>query len=184
MKNAAFGVKGLGYQETKMKEVTGKYAPSGYSEKLKEMVKESLIREEELPTTPVEKRPFVSAEKLKQVLQVVKKIQLKGSDPMSTTEIGNESDLMRFLLGLRFKQVRPGVYHLEGPNDSTVTMGKGSLDEASDFEEKMAQLRMLQMQKKQGVAPDQKVINKKQTLTQKLNMLKKAYFDLITKTWK
>jgi len=71
MKNAAFGVKGLGYQETKMKEVTGKYAPSGYSEKLKEMVKESLIREEELPTTPVEKRPFVSAEKLKQVLQVV-----------------------------------------------------------------------------------------------------------------
>jgi len=180
MKNAAFGVKGLGYQETKMKEVTGKYAPSGYSEKLKEMVKESLIREEELPTTPVEKRPFVSAEKLKQVLQVVKKIQLKGSDPMSTTEIGNDSDLMRFLLGLRFKQVRPGVYHLEGPNDSTVTMGKGSLDEASDFEEKMAQLRMLQMQKKQGVAPDQKVINKKQTLTQKLNMLKKAYFDLIS----
>jgi hypothetical protein len=59
-------------------------------------------------------------------------------------------------------------------------MGKGSLDEASDFEEKMAQLRMLQMQKKQGVAPDQKVINKKQTLTQKLNMLKKAYFDLIS----
>ncbi len=59
-------------------------------------------------------------------------------------------------------------------------MGKGSLDEASDFEEKMAQLRMLQMQKKQGTAPDQKVINKKQTLTQKLNMLKKAYFDLIS----
>jgi hypothetical protein len=59
-------------------------------------------------------------------------------------------------------------------------MGKGSLDEASDFEEKMAQLRMLQMQKKSGVAPDQKVINKKQTLTQKLNMLKKAYFDLIS----
>jgi hypothetical protein len=36
------------------------------------------------------------------------------------------------------------------------------------------------MQKKAGVAPDQKVINKKQTLTQKLNMLKKAYFDLIS----
>jgi hypothetical protein len=81
---------------------------------------------------------------------------------------------------LMFKQVRPGVYKLVGPNDSKVTMGKGSLDEASDFEEKMAQLRMLQMQKKSGVAPDQKVINKKQTLTQKLNMLKKAYFDLIS----
>jgi hypothetical protein len=180
MKNAAFGVKGLGYQETEVEEVAGKYAGSGYSDKLKKMVKESLIREEEFPTTPVEKRPFVSAEKLKQVLQVVKKIQLKGSDPMSTTEIGSENDLMSFLMDLRFKQVMPGVYHLQGPNDSTVTMGKGSLDEASDFEEKMAQLRMLQMQKKQGVAPNQKVINKKQTLTQKLNMLKKAYFDLIS----
>lgn len=180
MKNAAFGVKGLGYQETKMEEVAGKYAGSGYSDKLKKMVKESLVKEEEFPTTAVEKLPFVSAEKLKKVLQAVKKIQLKGSDPMSTTEIGSESDLMNFLLGLKFKQVNPGVYHLQGPNDSKVTMGGGSLDEASDFEEKMAQLRMLQMQKKQGVAPDQKVINKKQTLTQKLNMLKKAYFDLIS----
>lgn len=172
MKNAAFGVKGLGYQETKMEEVAGKYAASGYSDKLKKMVKESLVKEEEVDYT---KLPFVSAEKLKKVLQAVKKIQLKGSDPMSTTEIGSENDLMSFLMGLRFKQVRPGVYHLEGPNDSTVT-----LDEASDFEEKMAQLRMLQLQKKQGTAPDQKVINKKQTLTQKLNMLKKAYFDLIS----
>jgi len=177
MKNAAFGVEGLGYQETKMEEVAGKYAASGYSDKLKKMVKESLIKEEEVDYT---KLPFVSAEKLKKVLQAVKKIQLKGSDPMSTTEISSESDLMSFLMGLRFKQVRPGVYHLEGPNDSTVTMGKGSLDEASDFEEKMAQLRMLQLQKKAGEAPNQKVINKKQTLTQKLNMLKKAYFDLIS----
>jgi hypothetical protein len=180
MKNAAFGVKGLGYQETKMEEVSGKYASSGYSDKLKKMVKESLVKEEEFPTTPVEKLPFVSAEKLKKVLQVLGKISIQVG-PMSSTEVKTEADLVRVLMGeLRFKQVRPGVYKLEGPNDSTVTMGKGSLDEASDFEEKMAQLRMLQMQKKAGTAPDQKVINKKQTLTQKLNMLKKAYFDLIS----
>jgi hypothetical protein len=180
MKNAAFGVKGLGYQETKMEEVSGKYASSGYSDKLKKMVKESLVKEEEFPTTPVEKLPFVSAEKLKKVLQVLGKISIQVG-PMSSTEVKTEADLVRVLMSeLRFKQVRPGVYKLEGPNDSTVTMGKGSLDEDSDFEEKMAQLRMLQMQKKAGVAPDQKVINKKQTLTQKLNMLKKAYFDLIS----
>jgi hypothetical protein len=178
MKNAAFGVKGLGYKETELEEVSGKYASSGYSDKLKKVVKESLVREEEKDYTSL---PFVSAEKLKKVIQQSpKKIQLKGSDPQSTTEIGSEGDLMSFLMGLRFKQVRPGVYHLQGPNDSTVTMGKGSLDEDSDFEEKMAQLRMLQMQKKSGEAPNQKVINKKQTLTQKLNMLKKAYFDLIS----
>jgi hypothetical protein len=180
MKNAAFGVKGLGYKETEVEEVAGKYAASGYSDKLKKMVKESLVKEEELPTTPVEKLPFVSAEKLKKVLQVVDKINVKVG-PMSSTEVKNEADLLRVLMGeLKFKQVRPGVYELVGPNDSTVTMGGGSLDEASDFEEKMAQLRMLQLQKKQGTAPDQKVINKKQTLTQKLNMLKKAYFDLIS----
>jgi predicted thioesterase len=180
MKNAAFGVKGLGYQETKMEEVSGKYASSGYSDKLKKMVKESLVKEEEFPTTPVEKLPFVSADKLRKVLQVLGKISIQVG-PMSSTEVKTEADLVRVLMGeLKFKQIRPGVYLLQGPNDSTVTMGKGSLDEDSDFEEKMAQLRMLQMQKKAGTAPDQKVINKKQTLTQKLNMLKKAYFDLIS----
>jgi len=178
MKNAAFGVKGLGYKETELEEVSGKYASSGYSDKLKKVVKESLVREEEKDYTSL---PFVSAEKLKKVIQQSpKKIQLKGSDPQSTTEIGSEGDLMSFLMGLRFKQVNPGIYHLQGPNDSTVTMGKGSLDEDSDFEEKMAQLRMLQMQKKSGTAPDPREAARNQRLMQKLNMVKRAYFDLVS----
>jgi len=45
MKNAAFGVKGLGYQEKEIEEVSGAYKSSGYSDKLKKMVKESLITE-------------------------------------------------------------------------------------------------------------------------------------------
>ena len=45
MKNAAFGVKGLGYKQTEVEEVSGKYAASGYSDKLKKMVKESLMSE-------------------------------------------------------------------------------------------------------------------------------------------
>jgi hypothetical protein len=237
MKNAAFGVKGLGYKETELEEVSGKYASSGYSDKLKKMVKESLVRESSDNLDPLRKMGYsdsdiedfldefkqggnklpkkvsdyleglyqnklgalrtkplrkeeegkdytkltsVGIETLKKVLQQVDKINIQVG-PMSSTEVKNEADLVRVLMAeLRFKQVRPGVYLLQGPNDSKVTMGKGSLDEASDFEEKMAQLRMLQMQKKSGVAPDQKVINKKQTLTQKLNMLKKAYFDLIS----
>jgi hypothetical protein len=178
MKNAAFGVKGLGYKQTEVEEVAGKYAASGYSDKLKKMVKESLVKEEE--DKDYTKLTSVGVETLKKVLQQVDKINIQVG-PMSSTQVKNEADLLRVLMGeLSFKQVSPGTYKLQGPNDSTVTMGKGSLDEASDFEEKMAQLRMLQMQKKQGTAPDQKVINKKQTLTQKLNMLKKAYFDLIS----
>ena len=42
LKNAAFGVEGLGYQEAEIEEVSGKYKSSGYSDKLKKMVKESL----------------------------------------------------------------------------------------------------------------------------------------------
>ena len=43
MKNAAFGVEGIGYEETELEEVSGKYAASGYSDKLKKVVKESLM---------------------------------------------------------------------------------------------------------------------------------------------
>jgi hypothetical protein len=43
IKNAAFGVKGIGYQETELEEVSGKHASSGYSDKLKKVVKESLM---------------------------------------------------------------------------------------------------------------------------------------------
>jgi hypothetical protein len=178
MKNAAFGVKGLGYQETKMEEVSGKYASSGYSDKLKEMVKESLVKEEE--GKDYTKLTSVGVETLKKVLQQVDKINIQVG-PMSSTQVKNEADLLRVLMSeLAFRQVSPGTYKLVGPNDSKVTMGKGSLDEASDFEEKMAQLRMLQMQKKQGTAPDPRSDAKKQRLMQKLNMVKRAYFDLIS----
>ena len=43
MKNAAFGVEGIGYEDTELEEVSGNYAASGYSDKLKKVVKESLI---------------------------------------------------------------------------------------------------------------------------------------------
>ena len=42
-KNAAFGVEGLGLEEMKSEEVSGKHKESGYSDKLKALVKESLV---------------------------------------------------------------------------------------------------------------------------------------------
>ena len=65
MKNAAFGVDGLGYEETEVEEVSGKHKESGYSDKLKKMVKESLIGElditneekEEIEEKPKPKKP-------------------------------------------------------------------------------------------------------------------------------
>ena len=45
-KNAAFGVKGLGLEQEEAMEVSGKHKESGYSDKLKKLVKESLLKEE------------------------------------------------------------------------------------------------------------------------------------------
>ena len=174
MKNAAFGVKGLGYKQTEVEEVSGKYAASGYSDKLKKMVKESLVKEE--ITNP----PASSAEDLANKV-------MRWYD--FNTDYIDDGGQRRVALKSNEDVVVWFNKHDEDMKAEAADMIKAktgksikenSVDEASDFEEKMAQLRMLQMQKKQGVAPDQKVINKKQTLTQKLNMLKKAYFDLIS----
>jgi hypothetical protein len=169
MKNAAFGVKGLGYQQTEVEEVAGKYAASGYSDKLKKMVKESLVKEE--ITNP----PSTSAEDLAEKVMRWYDFNTDYIDSGAQRRVAmkKNEDVVQW-----FKKHDA---ELQAAANQIIKSKKGkSLNEASDFEDKMAQLRMLQMQKKAGVAPDQKVINKKQTLTQKLNMLKKAYFDLIS----
>jgi hypothetical protein len=169
MKNAAFGVKGLGYKETELEEVSGKYAASGYSDKLKKMVKESLVKEE------ITNLPSTSAEDLAEKVMRWYDFNTDYIDSGAQRRVAmkKNEDVVQW-----FKKHDA---ELQAAANQIIKDKKGkSLNEASDFEDKMAQLRMLQMQKKAGVAPDQKVINKKQTLTQKLNMLKKAYFDLIS----
>ncbi len=166
---AAFGVKGLGYKQTEVEEVAGKHASSGYSDKLKKMVKESLVKEE--LTNPLSTSAEDLAEKV-----------MRWYD--FNTDYIDDGGQRRTALKRNENVVQWFKKHdaeLQAAANQIIKGKKGkSLNEASDFEDKMAQLRMLQMQKKTGGAPNQKVINKKQTLTQKLNMLKKAYFDLIS----
>ena len=169
MKNAAFGVKGLGYQQTEVEEVSGKYAFSGYSDKLKKMVKESLVKEE--ITNPLSTSAEDLAEKVMRWYDF-NTDYIDDGGQRRTALTRNENVVQWF---------KKHDAELQAAANQIIKDKKGkSLNEASDFEDKMAQLRMLQMQKKAGAAPNQKVINKKQTLTQKLNMLKKAYFDLIS----
>jgi len=169
MENAAFGVEGLGYKQTEVEEVSGKYAFSGYSDKLKKMVKESLVKEE------ITNLPSTSAEDLAEKVMRWYDFNTDYIDSGAQRRVAmkKNEDVVQW-----FKKHDT---ELQAAANQIIKGKKGkSLNEASDFEDKMAQLRILQMQKKAGVAPDQKVINKKQTLTQKLNMLKKAYFDLIS----
>ena len=174
MKNAAFGVKGLGYKQTEVEEVSGKYAASGYSDKLKKMVKESLVKEE--ITNP----PASSAEDLANKVMrwydfYTDRIDDGGQRRMA---LKSNADVVVWFNKHDEDMKAEAADMIKAKTGKSIK--ENSIDEASDFEEKMAQLRMLQMQKKSGEAPNQKVINKKQTLTQKLNMLKKAYFDLIS----
>ena len=169
MKNAAFGVKGLGYKQMEVEEVSGKYASSGYSDKLKKMVKESLVKEE--ITNPLSTSAEDLAEKIMRWYDFNTDYIDDGGQRRNALK-RNENVIQWFK--------KHDAELQAAANQIIKDKGGKSLNEDSDFEEKMAQLRMLQMQKKSGAAPNQKVINKKQTLTQKLNMLKKAYFDLIS----
>ena len=91
LKNAAFGVEGLGLEEMKSEEVSGKHKESGYSDKLKSLVKESLMGsqikeemfEEEMPEEKVE-APKPKAKKAK-----------KESIDSKLAEIGKQGDIVK-----------------------------------------------------------------------------------------
>ena len=97
-KNAMFGVEGLGLEEMSSNEVSGKHKESGYSDKLKELVKESLgsvisqhpvseaAEEEETPKTSPTK-----AKKMK-----------KESIDTQLAEIGKEAEAVKLEAQLNF----------------------------------------------------------------------------------
>lgn len=90
LKNAAFGIEGLGLEEMKSEEVSGKHKESGYSDKLKSLVKESLMGgqikeemfEEEMPEEKVE-----APKKAKKVK--------KESIDSKLAEIGKQGDIVK-----------------------------------------------------------------------------------------
>ena len=109
VKEGQFGVKGLGYTEAKTQKVDGKYAASGYSEKLKDsdntfdLVKESLmgsLREEEIEEAP--KPDFMDIdgdgdkeESMKKAGKDKKKKVKKESIDSKLAEIGKEAETVK-----------------------------------------------------------------------------------------
>ena len=96
-KNAMFGVEGLGLEEMKSEEASGKHKESGYSDKLKSLVKESLgavitpsvfeTKEEEVAEKPAPKK----AKKMK-----------KESIDTQLAEIGKEAEAVKLEAQLNF----------------------------------------------------------------------------------
>lgn len=95
-KNAMFGIEGLGLEEMASNEVSGKYKESGYSDKLKELVKESLgsvittqpvFEEEKGEDKPAPKKP--------------KKMKKESIDTQ-LAEIGKEAEAVKLEAQLNF----------------------------------------------------------------------------------
>lgn len=183
MKNAAFGVKGLGYKETEVQEVSGKYKSSGYSDKLKKMVKESLTQEVSLSDSFDEDDIFVLWDEIVGVDNDRKGIShtnFFGEKSQGHTFMFDEDspNFEEFVAAVKQKLDQMGLKY-KWAGDETLVIYAQVLKEES-FEDKMAQLRALKDKQRMGQGPDIKVDNKKQRLQQKLNMLKRAYMDLIS----
>jgi hypothetical protein len=169
MKNAAFGVKGLGYKQEETMEVSGKHKSSGYSDKLKKIVKESLIKEE--ITNP----PAKTAEDLAKKVMAWYDFDTNYIDDGGQRKKAlkdNENVVIWF-------NKHDGEMKAAATRIIKDKTGE-SIKENSNFEDKMAQLRALKDKQRMGQAPDPRVDSKKQRLQQKLNNIKRAYSDLIS----
>ena len=136
IKNAAFGIEGLGYQETELEEVSGKYASSGYSDKLKKVVKESLmnslnsvVKEEEIPLPIDEEEEAPKPPKAKKMK--------KESIDSKLAEIGKEAEAVKLEAQLDFLHD-----HIAEKVDRV-----NSIQEDENLSELVDKAKMKQMQK-------------------------------------
>jgi len=178
MKNAAFGVKGLGYKETEVQEVFGKYKASGYSDKLKKMVKESLVKE--ASSFDEDEIFFLWDDIVDDNRAGIEHGNVSSDGKESHRFVFDESapNFESFISAVKSKLDQMGLkYNFRGNN--VLDIYTSPMNENS-FEDKMAQLRAMKDQARMGQAPSPKVNEKKQRLQQKLNMLKRSYFDLVS----
>jgi len=136
LKNAAFGIKGLGYQEAELEEASGKYAASGYSDKFKKVVKESLmnpitqvVKEEEVPLPIDEEEEAPKAPKAKRIK--------KETIDSKLAEIGKEAEAVKLEAQLDFLHD-----HIAEKVDRV-----NSIQEDENLSELVDKAKMKQMQK-------------------------------------
>ena len=94
-KNAMFGIEGLGLEEMASNEVSGKHKESGYSDKLKELVKESL-------GSVISQQPVFEAEEVEEPAPKKAKKMKKESIDTQLAEIGKEAEAVKLEAQLNF----------------------------------------------------------------------------------
>ena len=130
--NAMFGIEGLKAETMKNEEVSGKHAASGYSDKVKEVVKESLMGS---PTSIV-KEEEVEEEKEAPIPPKAKKIKKETIDS-KLAEIGKEAEAVKLEAQLDFLHD-----HIAEKVDRV-----NSISEDENLSELVDKAKMKQMQK-------------------------------------
>ena len=130
--NAMFGIEGLKAETMKNEEVSGKHAASGYSDKVKEVVKESLMGS---PTSIV-KEEEVEEEKEAPIPPKAKKIKKETIDS-KLAEIGKEAEAVKLEAQLDFLHD-----HIQEKVDRV-----NSISEDENLSELVDKAKMKQMQK-------------------------------------
>ena len=134
VKNGQFGVDGLGYTELKSEEASGNYKASGYSDKLKAMIKESLASDNRLGGVVTSgHKDSIAAKSNEIIMQMMNEMEAKitdvdeamtnGKDPFA-----DEMDDMDYIPGLDDGE-GPENDYAEEESDDMRTM------EGSDAEE-------------------------------------------------
>lgn len=107
VKNGQFGVDGLGYTELKSEEASGNYKASGYSDKLKAMIKESLASDNRLGGVVTSgHKDSVAAKSNEIIMQMMNELEGKidemgkGYDYDDDMNISDEIDDMDYIPGL------------------------------------------------------------------------------------
>ncbi len=138
MNNAMFGIDGLKAETMKCEEVSGKHAASGYSDKVKEVVKESLmggttniVREEEEVPLPIDEKEEEAPKPKK-----AKKAKKESIDT-KLAEIGKEAEAVKLEAQLDFLHDHIAE-KLERVN---------SINEDENLKELIDKAKMKQMQK-------------------------------------
>ena len=184
VKEGQFGVEGLGYTEQKQEEVSGKHKSSGYSDKLKAMVKESLSADAKFGNVVTSGHKDSVASKSNEIImqmmnemedkiEGIEEFSTNGGDPFADKEeleMGDQVDMGDYI---------PGIDDGEGPMDSEemdvtiVPLGEEDEDYAEEESDDMRTMEEEAIVDEEPAVKIPKKKDKKMTLQKRMSEIEK-----------
>ena len=178
VKEGQFGVEGLGYTEQKQEEVSGKHKSSGYSDKLKAMVKESLSADAKFGNVVTSgHKDSVASKSNEIIMQMMNEMEdkIEGIEEFST----NGGDPFADKEELGMGDYIPGIDDGEGPMDSEemdvtiVPLGEEDEDYAEEESDDMRTMEEEAIVDEEPAVKIPKKKDKKMTLQKRMSEIEK-----------